>query len=107
MELALEMGMPEELLSRVMTEREFRRWDRFRLSNALPSQRIVLQLAQIAQRVDVAMGGAKDTKLRDYVIEFHDPTADVIDVDAGLSDEQIVLEARQAFGFNPQKRKAA
>lgn len=100
MELALEMGMPFELLSRVMTERELRRWDQFRLQKAFPTQRVVLQLASIAQHIAGTMGGAKNPKLGDYVIQFEDPTLDVED-----EAEVIVAEARLAFGYNPRRKK--
>lgn len=100
MDLALEMGMPVEHLARIMTEREFRRWHLYATKKLLPAARVELYLAQIAQMIGITMGGAKDAKITDYLIVL-EPVKEV----TVETPEDIVAEARKAFGYNPRKKK--
>lgn len=100
MDLALELGVPAEGLARVMTDREFRSWHTYAAKRLLPTRRLEFYLAQVAQMIAITMGGAKDAKLSDYLIELvpeAEPvgTAEVVDLD----------KLREEFKFNPRKRK--
>lgn len=98
MELALEIGQPAEFLARMMTEREFRRWIAYRGKRMWPMQRMEMYLAQIAQLIAITMGGAKEAKITDYLIELRQ---------AGPVESEVVdlKEIREAFGYSPRKRK--
>lgn len=97
MDLALELGHPAEVLARTMTEREFRRWQVYAGKRLLPTQRVELYLAQIAQMIAITMGGAKNVRITDYLLEMQQPAATLPD------DEDVVEAARKAFGYNPRK----
>jgi hypothetical protein len=98
MDLALELGMSSEVLARTMTERELRRWVRYVQRKLLPTRRLEVYLAQIAQMIAITMGGAKDAKISDYLIEIE--AADAVSV-----DDIDVEDVREAFDFNPRNRK--
>lgn len=98
MDMALALGQPAELLARTMTERELRRWHTYALKRALPTRRLEFYLAQIAQMIAITMGGAKEAKITDYLIELESD-----DQPPPLNDEDVVASARRAFGFNPRK----
>lgn len=98
MDLALEMGMTAEGLARTMTERELRRWMGYVQRKRLPTQRLELYLAQLAQIVAITMGGARQAKISDYLIELQPPLA--------TGEEPVDLEAvRKAFGYNPKRKR--
>lgn len=101
MDLALELGMPFEVLASQMTEREFHVWNRYALKRLLPTRRVEYYLAQLAMIVAQTMGGAKDVKLEDFLIAFEEPS-----VRDGESDEMSLEEVKAAFGFNPAVKKA-
>lgn len=103
MDLSLALGLPSELLSRVMTEREFRRWGMYRRKNLLPWQKMEIYMAQLTRMIAVTMGGLKDAKIADYMIEFQPPA----DAEPANAEQYVPTaeEAQQIFGFNPRKRK--
>jgi hypothetical protein len=74
MDLALEFGLPVGVLSRLLTEREFRAWDRYARRKMLPQRRIELYLAQIAKTVAQSIGGS-NAKLSDFLFDPPDPDA--------------------------------
>jgi len=59
MDLAMEFGLPVGVLSRLLTERELKAWNRYARRRMLPQRRIEAYLAQIAQLVAQTMGGSK------------------------------------------------
>jgi hypothetical protein len=99
MDLALELGSTEERLARLMSEREFRRWQKYAAKRLLPTRRLEFYLAQIAQLIAITMGGVKDAKLSDYLIE---PAPVAVHEDAEVVD---IAALRKAFGFKPRKGK--
>lgn len=98
MDLALEIGLPVQVLAHVMTEREFRAWAAYRSARALPTRRLELYLAQIAQMIASTMGGMKNAKLSDFFIELEPalPEAEAEDVD--------VPALQAAFAYQPRRR---
>lgn len=92
MDLALEMGMPYEQLARQMTEREFRAWGEYASRKMLPARRMEWYLAQITRWIAMTMGGAKDAKTSDFMMEFEP-----------VDPYDALEEARQALGFPPRK----
>jgi hypothetical protein len=96
MDLALELGQPIEVLARTMTEREFRLWALYAKRKLLPTRRMEVYLAQVAQVIAAAMGGAKQVSISDYLIrmDYQEP-AEVIDIE----------EVRKAFGYNPARNR--
>jgi hypothetical protein len=98
MNLALAFGQPYEQLADSMSEREFRAWARHGARWGLPARRIELQLAQIAWLIAKTMGGATDVDLRDFLFDPDDTRE--------LSPEEKAAVAKQAFAFNPRKRKS-
>jgi len=69
--LALELGIPVSTLVATTTERDFRRWLQYREQRLFPTDRIVLQLAQIAYWLAAAQG-VQDASIVDYVLERED-----------------------------------
>jgi len=94
MDLALEFGLPVGVLSRLLTEREFRAWDRYARRKMLPSRRVELYLAQIARYIAQTMGGA-DAPLSAFLFDPQPDAPDEVDLD----------EMKKAFGFNPQRKQ--
>lgn len=98
MELALELGVGSyESLARSMTEREFERWASYAAKRRLPTERIILHLAQIACWIARTSGGNKDAKITDFVIEL-EQTVDI-------PDEGDPAAAAEFFAFRPRNRK--
>lgn len=60
--------MPTATLAASMTERDFRRWLRYREQRLFPTDRIVLQLAQIAYWL-ARTAGVEDASIVDFVLE--------------------------------------
>lgn len=82
MDLALELGMTADGLSRTMTERELREYQGYASRRMLPSRRLELYLAQIAFVVVKAAGGAQNATLKDFMFDRieEDPDLDAEDV---------------------------
>ena len=98
MDLALHLGGTVESLTRSMTEAEFQRWGLYPQKRSLPFARLEVMLAQLSMVVARAMGGAKNAKVEDFMLqEIPDDElpANVTRLDA----------ARKAFGFAPRNRK--
>lgn len=91
--------MTEGALKRSMTESELQGWQAYAARKMLPSRRIQMHLAQIAQLIHGCMGGAKDKPISDYLFdpieeEAEDPDdLDVSDI-ADLFGAEIVNENR-------------
>ena len=102
MELALNLGMPAERLAREMTEREFQDWYRFAREHVLPFRRVELYLAQVSWAVARFMGGNKNAKISDFMIEFGqrepEPETD--------GDDDDLDAAKAAFAFAPRKKRS-
>ena len=81
MDLALELGQTVATLKATMLEREFRAWEIYASRKMLPTRRIEVYLAQVAQ----AMAGGK---LADYLL------------DQPVEDQPLIDE----IGFNPIKK---
>lgn len=100
MDLALEIGIPAESLARTMTEHELRLWRRYAKKKLLPTQRLELYLAQVAQLIAATMGGAKNTKISDFMIRLHYEEQEI-------PTEIDIEEMRKAFGYSPRKKRTA
>lgn len=98
-ELALNLGMTYAHLARAMTERELRQWQKYRMQCLLPSERQELYLAQIAQVIAGSMGGVRNAKLSDYLIELR---TEGEDEEQGAEDVD-VLQLQREFDFKPRK----
>lgn len=97
MELALNLGGTADGLARSMTEAELQRWSVYAGRHALPFRRLEILLAQLSMIVARSMGGVKDAKVADFMLQEPDDLPDnVTRIDV----------ARKAFGFAPRKRKA-
>lgn len=97
MDLAATLGGSAEGLSRSMSEAEFQKWGVYASRHLLPFRRLELLLAQLAMILARTMGGAKDAKVSDFMLQEPDD----------LPDNVTRIEAaRKAFGFAPRKRKA-
>jgi len=97
MDLALHLGSTVGGLSKVMTERELGDWAEYARTNLLPMRRIEWALAQIALLIATTMGGAKDMKITDFML-------DTSEADEPADDpEEVAAQARAFFGFNPTK----
>lgn len=96
MDLSLHLGTPVEALARAMTEREFKRWQRYAEKKMLPMRRVEMLLAQLAMFMD-RMNGAKNNTLQDYLF---DPVAGDDEVGDDLES------AVEYFDFKPKARKA-
>ena len=98
MNLALHLGGSAEGLARSMTEAELNRWSVYIRRHAFPFQRLELLLAQVSMLIASTMGGAKNVKLKDYMLK---------EVEEALpKNVHRIEDKRKAFGFNPRKRKA-
>jgi hypothetical protein len=100
MDLALHLGGSVESLTRSMTEAELQRWALYSQKRSLPFARLEIMLAQLSMLVARTMGGAKNAKVEDFMLQE-------------ISDEELPVNvtrldaARKAFGFSPRiKRKA-
>lgn len=78
-----------------MTENELRDWQAYAARFMLPSRRMQLQLALIAQMIAVTMGGAKNAKLSDFL--FDPPPS------PAQAKEQLDA-AKEFFNFQPRKK---
>ena len=86
MDLALELGMTEGALRRSMTENELRSWQVYAAKRMLPTRRMEMLLAQIAQIVHASVGGAKDRSLADYLFDPVETIGDQGDLEPDLDD---------------------
>ena len=100
MDMACELGMPVGVLSRVMPLHELHAWHAYAQRRLLPSRRVEIYLAQIALLIAKTMGGARDAKLSDFLIQPPPERRPVIVV-----DEKQVERLIEAFAFKPRKRK--
>lgn len=98
MNLALHLGGSADVLARSMTEAELQRWSVYVRRHALPFRRLELLLAQVSMLIASTMGGAKNVKLKDYMLKELDE-----ELPANVTR---IEDKRKAFGFNPRKRKA-
>jgi len=99
MDLALHLGGSSESLARSMTEAELQRWSVYVRRHALPFKRIELLLAQVSMLIAATMGGAKNVKLKDYMLkELED------ELPANVTR---IEDKRKAFGWNPHKKRKA
>lgn len=99
MNLALHLGGSVDDLARSMTEAELQRWTVFVRRNSLPFRRLELLLAQVAMQIDRTMGGAKNVKLKDYMLK--DPDEEL------PANVTRIEDKRKAFGWNPHKKRKA
>lgn len=98
MQLALQLGMTAEGLERSMTEAELNRWARYLSRHPMPQRRIELMLAQVCALIARTMGGSKNAKVADFLLQ---------EPEEELPPNVTRLEiARQAFAFNPRRKKA-
>lgn len=68
----------------------------YTIKRGFPGRRIELLIAQISQLIAKTMGGAKNTKLSDFLF---DPLPEVVE-----ATKMTVEEIRAMHGFNPIKR---
>jgi predicted GNAT superfamily acetyltransferase len=102
MDLALELGWPVGLLSRVLTERELAKWLAYSQKRKLPQMRIELYLAQLSFLIASAFGGKRDAKLSDYILDFESRPSSATpddDEDADVEELHAVLQ------FKPRVKK--
>lgn len=85
--------MPVTTLARVMTEREFRGWQRYAERRMLPTRRMEFYLAQIALLIARTMGNKQEATLADFLF---DPDAE--------SSEDDLEAAKEAFDFSPRNK---
>lgn len=98
MELALELGMTVEHLAGVMTESEFRAWQRFASKRMLPARRVEVQLARVCFWV-ATQAGVKEKTVLDYMLRTgEEETVEDDDID--------LAAAKEAFNFKPRNKKA-
>lgn len=93
-DLALALGQPVRALSAGMTERELRRWAKYRREKLLPIERIEIHLAQIAYWIAQSMGGVQNATIGDYIIERKQ--------DEPADDDDALESAKDFFGFDPK-----
>lgn len=95
MDLALALGQPTALLKHAMTERDLSRWIAYVRKRQFPSFRLEVYIAKLTMVVAQVMGGAKDAKLSDFILEF--------DSDAPMEDDDFdVDDVHEAFDFRPR-----
>ncbi len=99
MELALHLGGSVESLTRSMTEAELQRWSVYVRRNLLPFRRLELLLAQVSMLIAATMGGAKNVKLKDYMLKELEE-----ELPANVTR---IEDKRKAFGWNPQRKRKA
>lgn len=98
MELALHLGGSVESMTQSMTEDELQRWTLYARRHSFPFRRIELLLAQLTLVVARSMGGAKNAKVQDFMLQEPE--------DELPSNVTRIEAARKAFGFAPRNRKA-
>lgn len=81
-----------------MTEAELQRWTVYAGRSGLPLRRLELMLAQVSLLIAQTMGGAKDARLKDYMLKEPD------ELPANVTR---IEDKRKAFGFNPRNKKKA
>ena len=69
----------------------------YTIKRGFPGRRVELLLAQVSQLIAQTMGGAKNTKLSDFLF---DPLPE-----SGEAAKMTVEEIRAMHGFNPIKRR--
>jgi hypothetical protein len=94
--LSFALGLPLDAL-RDMSADDLALYQKFTAKRGFPGRRIELLLAQVSQLIAQTMGGAKNTKLSDFLF---DP-APAIDDATSMTVEEI----RSLHGFKPRKRK--
>lgn len=80
--------MPVGMMSRCMSEREFRDWQRYAQKKMLPTRRIELYMAQIALVLSRTVGNSHDAQLSDFLFDL--PEAPDVDL-------------KSEIGFAPRK----
>lgn len=108
MDLALALGMPVGVLSRLMTEREFARWIVYMRKRKLPQARIESYLAQISFYLVRVMGGNENVTLCDFLLDFTSKDtakkkrrrAQPDDDEDDLSEDELD-ELKRDLGFKP------
>lgn len=86
-----------------MTAAEFLGWQRYAAQRMLPSRRVELYLARIAQQVAVSLGGAQNMKLGDFLFEDADIEACVESgAVPGMATPEEIAAEYAAFGFKPR-----
>ena len=98
MDLALHLGGSAEVLARSMTEAELQRWSVYTRRSGLPFQRLELMLAQVSLLIARTMGGAKDARLKDYMLKEPEELPENV---------TRIEDKRKAFGFNPRNKRKA
>jgi hypothetical protein len=96
MELALHLGMTTQALTSSMLESELNQWGKYAERYPLPYKRMELMLAQVCAVV-ARTGGAKNITTKDFMLSIPE------DLPQNISRIEM---AREAFGFNPRKKKA-
>ena len=69
-------------LSRSMSEREFRAWQRYAATRCMPSRRIEAYMAQIAS-VIAQVNGNSDMSIADFILEFKPKKAQKMTAESG------------------------
>jgi len=85
--------VPVTTLARVMTEREFRSWQKYAERRMLPTRRMEFYLAQIALLIARTMGNNQEATLADFLF---DPDAE--------SSEDDLEAAKEALDFSPRNK---
>lgn len=98
MDIALELGQPVGVLSRRMPLAELLDWQAYTRKRLLPSRRVEFYLAQIALLIAQTMGGARNAKLTDFLLEPQ--PQQVVTVDDDQLEHLI-----EAFDFKPRNKK--
>lgn len=98
MDLALHLGSTVGGLSKVMTERELGDWAEYARTSLMPMHRVEWYLAQIAYWIATSMGGVKDVKITDFMLDTSEVGQEPDD-----DPEEVAAQARAFFGFNPSK----
>ena len=95
MDLALAFGMPVAEIRKTMTEPELHLWAKYAVNPGMPFKRLEIYFAQLA--LMIARGpieGASDMTVSDFMLTTQEDNQDTGD---------IVADAREAFGYAPQK----
>ncbi len=94
-DLSFQLGIPKHELVHRLPQRDYWMYMHYGAKRLLPWQRIETHLAQISMLIAKTMGGASKATLNDFLFNVEPTIADRVEA------------ARNVFGFNPRKKKAA
>jgi hypothetical protein len=94
--LSFALGLPLDVL-RDMSADDLALYQQYTSKRGFPGRKVELLLAQVSQIMAQTMGGAKNTKLSDFLF---DPAPELEE-----PKEMTVEEIRALHGFKPRKKK--